>query len=234
MKALVLNGSPNTDYGITAKILTPFLKGLKQVGCEVNIFNTAHLNITPCSGKLICWKKKTEQCIHHDDVGEILQNIKNSEIIVIASPVHSDGVTGTLKNLFDRMIPLKQAKFTEKNGRCRHINFYNSQKSKVVFISTCGFYEMENFYPIVNHIKAICDNYEFEFSGSLLRPHSLLLKRVENRRTKDILLASFLAGKNFLKKGYISHDFQIRVSQEITSKEIYLDIINRYFENIPY
>lgn len=230
MKVLLINGSPNKSYGITSFICKPFVDGLQNAGADIETLYTASMKINPCAGKLICWKRRDNTCFQKDNMGSIIDKIKLTDLIIIASPVHSDGVTGTLKNFFDRLLPLKQAVFTEKNGRCRHVNHLNQKMPKLLLVSSCGFYEVDNFMPMLNHIRAICANYGFEYCGSLLRPHSLLFKLLNNERTDDIKKALYESGLNFIKKGFISHESYMRILQEITSKEEYFYIINEYFE----
>lgn len=42
---------------------------------------------------------------------------------------------------------------------------------KMVLVSNCGFWEMDNFDPLLVHLKALCRNAEAEFVGALLRLH---------------------------------------------------------------
>lgn len=232
MKTLVINGSPNKSNGITSYFSAPFIEGLKKGGATVETLYTSELKIAPCYGKLICWKREDRSCFHKDDMRYVIKKIEGADLLIFATPVHSDGVTGTLKNLFDRLLPLKEAIFTEKNGRSRHVSKLNNSMPNLLLISTCGFYEIENFIPLLNHIRALCDNYDFKYSGSLLRPHSLLFKILDNQKTEDIRDALFLEGLNFIKFNFISHENHMRILQNITSKEEYFYLVNDYFENI--
>lgn len=232
MKTLIINGSPNKSKGITSYFSAPFVKGLIEAGAIVETLYTSEIKIAPCSGKLICWKREDHSCYHRDYMKYVINKIEEADLLIFATPIHSDGVTGTLKNLFDRLLPLKEAIFTEKNGRDRHVGRITSKMPYLLLISTCGFYEIENFIPILNHIRALCDNYNFKYSGSLLRPHSLLYRILDNQKTEDIRDALFSEGLNFIKFNFISHENHMRILQNITSKEEYFYLVNDYFENI--
>lgn len=40
-----------------------------------------------------------------------------------------------------------------------------------MLVSNCGFWEMDNFDPIIVHMKAFCRNASLDFAGALVRPH---------------------------------------------------------------
>jgi multimeric flavodoxin WrbA len=51
MKVIAINGSPKMDEGNTARILNPFLDGMKEAGAEIELFYTSKLKIKPCQAK---------------------------------------------------------------------------------------------------------------------------------------------------------------------------------------
>lgn len=229
MKILLINGSPNQSYGITSLFAQPFVNGLIDGGSQVETIYTSRLKINSCCGKLFCWKRENNTCFHKDDMDLILNKIKYSDLIIIATPVHSDGVTGPIKNLMDRLLPLKEPYFTDKNGRSRHISKL-IEKKQLLLISTCGLFEIENFTPMLNHIRALCDNFDFQYAGSLLRPHSLLYKLSNNSEVLEIDKSLYQEGLNFMKYKFISHHNHMKILQNIATKEEYYLILNEYFE----
>ena len=68
MKVLAINGSPNMDQGNTARIINPFLEGMKEAGAEVEVFYTSKLKIRPCLGDFNCWFNTPGKCLHNDDM----------------------------------------------------------------------------------------------------------------------------------------------------------------------
>jgi multimeric flavodoxin WrbA len=90
----------------------------------------------------------------------LLPKFNEAEIIVWASPVYYAGITGPLKNLMDRQLPL-------------HVmGEPGSKKQKAVLVSTCGAWELSMFDPLLAQMKAIYDRPEggSEFAGAVLRP----------------------------------------------------------------
>jgi multimeric flavodoxin WrbA len=106
MKVLAINGSPHMDEGNTAMILSPFLEGMKEAGAIVELFYVRKLKIGPCNGDMSCWFKNPGKCGQDDDMQMLLPKFKDADVIVWASPVYYAGITGPLKNLMDRQLPL--------------------------------------------------------------------------------------------------------------------------------
>jgi len=76
MDVLAINGSPHMNEGNTAKILNPFLEGLKEAGANVELIYSWKLNIEPCSGDMSCWFVNPGTCAKDDDMKTILPKIK--------------------------------------------------------------------------------------------------------------------------------------------------------------
>jgi FMN-dependent NADH-azoreductase len=176
LKVLAINAIPHKDNGNTALILSPFLEGLKEAGAEVEVIYTEDLTISPCRGDLICFCRESGRCIQSDDMDWVLPKIKDADVIVFASPLYFDGVTGPLKTLIDRLCPFARMAMEIRDGHCRHVPRYLKNR-KIVLVSNCGFFERDNFDPLVAHMKAISRNLNAEFAGALIRPHGPLMKK---------------------------------------------------------
>ncbi len=234
MQVLAINGSPLKDRGNTNIILTEFLTGLEEAGAEVEQIFISDLNINPCLGKLICWSKTPGICCQNDDMKGLLDRMKQAEVWVFASPIYWDSVVGPMKNLFDRLLPLITPDIILIDGHCRHALRDGVKNGKIVLVSSCGFWEMDNFEPLLKHIMALSKNIHREFAGALLRPHGALLKyMIRNfESVKDILTAARQAGHELVIDGEISQVNMIKVSLELMSREEYIDLVNENFKQI--
>ncbi len=233
MKVTVLNGSPLLDKGNTSVILSPFLDGLKECEAEIETFYTAKLNIHHCTGCFTCWIKTPGRCVFRDDMDMVLESIKKADLLVLAAPVYVDGFPGTLKNVLDRSIPLALPFFEVMDGHCRHpLRDEVKGNGKMVLVSNCGYWEMDNFDPMVEHTKAICKNIHREFVGKLLRPHGPALRAMLEKGfpVQDVIEAAREAGKAVCRLGYIPKELEERVSRPLLPKDKYVEITNRYFE----
>ncbi len=234
MKVVAFNGSPRTDDGNTALILNPFLEGMREVGAEVELFYTRKLKINPCTGEFHCWLRTLGKCYQKDDMEMVLANVRDADILVFATPVYVDGMTGPLKNLLDRLIPLAEPFFELRDGHCRHPIRDGVKRGKVVLVSNCGFWEMDNFDPLLVHMKAMCKNLNLEFVGALLRPHGPLLKEMMERGMDvgDITEAAREAGIQLIREGRISEETLKTISRPLMPKEAYVKATNKFFRKI--
>jgi len=230
MKVLAFNCSPRMDKGNTAMILTPFLEGMREAGAEVELLYTKKLKINPCQGNFICWSKTPGKCFQKDDMQMLYSKLRESDIWVFATPVYVDGVAGPMKNLMDRLIPLIQPFFEMRDDHCRHPLREGTKHGKVVLISNCGFWEMDNFNPLLVHMKAACKNMNREFAGALLRPHGPALRGMMERKAPvdDIFEAAKEAGRQLVRDGEMSVKTLDIVSRKLMSLDVYVQKINQY------
>ena len=234
MKVIAINGSPRMDKGNTALILHPFLEGMKEEGAHVEIFYTKKLTINPCQGEFICWLKTPGKCFQNDDMQTLLPQMAQADVWVLASPVYVDGITGPLKNLLDRIIPLGEPFFELRDGHCRHPGRKGVKEGKLVLVSNCGFWEMDNFHPLLVHMKAICKNVGRRFAGALLRPHGPVLKAMleQGYPVEDILNAAREAGRQLIQKEEMDPQTLASISRELIPRDIYIEMANTTFSRI--
>ena len=196
MKVLAFNSSPMMDKGNTALILNPFLEGMREAGAEVELFYTKKLKINPCQGEYNCWLKTPGKCWQKDDMAMLMPKLGEADVLVLATPLYVDGMTGPMKNLIDRTIPGAQPFFELRDGHYRHPGRGGTRQGRVVLVSNCGFWEMDNFDALLVHVKAFCKNAAMEFAGALLRPHGPALRPMMEMGApvNDVLEAAKEAG----------------------------------------
>ncbi len=232
MKVLVVNGSPSGERGKTWWVAKRFVDGMKDAKAEVTIVHLQGKKIHHCTGELACWLKTPGKCIHKDDMDFILPFFYEVEAVVLASPVYVDGMTGLLKNFVDRLVPTVEPFFEIRNGHIRH-PARNTKISRVALVSVCGFPEMDNFDPIVHHVRAICRNMNAKFAGAVLRPAAPALdaaKIFHPFKTWDVSGAIKKAGIEFVQDGEISDETAATAAMEIFSAEDYKREANKSFE----
>ena len=232
MKVVAINSSPNMDKGNTALILGPFLEGMGEAGADVELFYTRKMKINPCQGEFNCWLKTPGKCFQKDDMQMLLPKLTEADVLVLATPLYVDGVTGPMKNLLDRIIPLAQPFFELSDGHCRHPGRDGSRGSQLVLVSNCGFWEMDNFNPMLVHMEAVSKNMGREFAGALLRPHGpALMGMMEmGAPVDDILDAAKEAGRQLVEDGRMSFETLKGVSRELLPLQMYLEIVNKRFQ----
>ena len=233
MKVLAINASPKKDKGNTTLILNPFLDGMKEAGADVQLRYTSDLNINPCLGDFNCWTRIGGRCGQDDDMTWLDPEIREADILVLASPVYCDGVTGPMKILMDRTVPQVQPFFEIRDDHTRHPLQENVKKSKIVLVSNCGLWERDNFDPLLAHIKAFCKNANADFAGALLRPHGEALGYMLKMKmpVQDIIDACKDAGRQLIENGIISQDTLSIIGRELLPRDMYVQMVNQYFRD---
>ena len=230
MKVLAINSSPKTNKGNTALILTPFLDGMTQAGAAVELFYTKKLDINPCQGEANCWFKHPGRCFQEDDMSGLLPKIREANTLIFASPVYCDGINGPMKNLIDRIaLPLMGTSYVLRDGHLRLSLPEGYKPKRVVLVSSCGFWELDNFDPLIVYMKALCRNMASEFAGALLRPHSTLLMGMVaiGAPIDDVFQSASEAGRQLVETGRMSRDTLQAVSRELLPREDYMEQVNQ-------
>ncbi|MBP7053361.1 MAG: flavodoxin family protein [Phycisphaerae bacterium] len=229
MKVVVINGSPRGDKGNTALILNPFLEGMKAAGAEVTVFEIKDMNVRPCQGEYACWFRTPGQCFQDDDMQKLLPELLTADVLVLATPLYVDGMTGPLKMVVDRMIPLGEPKIEYRDDHCRHPGRATIQDRKLALVSNCGFWELDNFDALVSHVQAIAKNLDATFAGALLRPHGPALRAMLDQGipVTDVLDAARDAGRQLVENGSISTETLGTVSRPLLARDQYVAIANQ-------
>lgn len=101
MRILVLNGSPRPK-GNTKQMVTAFAEGATLVGNQVTIIDVCSKDIKGCIACEYCHTKGRGSCILKDDMEEIYMLLRETDMLVIASPIYYHGISGQLKCVIDR------------------------------------------------------------------------------------------------------------------------------------
>jgi multimeric flavodoxin WrbA len=230
MNILVVNGSPRGREGVTYLIQEAFVRGASERGARVEEVFLRDFKIKPCLGCHNCWTKTPGQCAIKDDQAGLLEKVHNTDLLVMATPVYVDGMSGQTKVFVDRLVPLALPEFVLIDGHCRHPVRHEGPWN-FLLISTCGFHELDNFDALVMHCKRICKNMHAEYLGHLLRPHGPLLQRREllPAEIDRVLAAAVQAGSEVEDTGKLSDATMDAVSAEIIPKETYVAAVNSFW-----
>ena len=231
LKVIAFNSSPRMEGGATSVVLKPLLEGMKDAGADVELVYLQRLDIRPCLGCFACWLKTPGICVQDDQMAGLLQRIAGSDIVVYATPLYVDGMNAQMKTLLDRSIPLLQPFFVVHDDHCRHDRREGYKGGKVVLVSVSGFTELDNFDPLVTHVRAACRNMRREFAGALLRPYANSLSELAQGGidVEDVYVAAREAGGQLVRDGVMSADVQARVSRELVPRDKYVRAANLRF-----
>lgn len=101
MQILVLNGSPRPN-GNTKGMVEAFREGAVSAGHRVDVVDVCRLKINGCLACEYCHTKGHGTCVQKDDMQQIYSLLKETEMLVLASPIYYHGITGQLKCALDR------------------------------------------------------------------------------------------------------------------------------------
>ncbi len=108
-KIIGINGSPRVGFN-TEVLVKKILEGAEKAGATTKLFNVDRMDIKPCRGCMAC--RKDGICSIKDDMTEVLAEIKNSNAMVLGSPVYMLQMTAQAKTFVDRLFPLIRGDFT--------------------------------------------------------------------------------------------------------------------------
>ena len=100
LKVLLLNGSPRTN-GNTAAALAEIEKVFTQEGVEVETIQVGSWPIRGCTACRYCHKEG--KCVFDDGVNELAAKLRESDGLVLASPVYYASANSTLTAAMDRL-----------------------------------------------------------------------------------------------------------------------------------
>lgn len=101
-KVLILSGSPRKG-GNSDLLCDEFMRGAREAGHSVEKLRVAEKKIAPCSACYYC-RQSGGECVHRDDMGEVLQKMIDADVIVLASPVYFYSIDAQLKAVIDRTV----------------------------------------------------------------------------------------------------------------------------------
>ena len=235
MKITVFNGSPRAENGNTQVMVAEFLDGAGDAGAEVENIFLVKKEIKHCLGCLKCWTATPGQCVIKDDMTELLPKFISSDIVVFATPLYVDNVTGIMKNFMDRLVPLADPHFDkDKGGECRHL-IRGEKTPGIVVISNCGFPEQSHFQVLRLLFKRVARNMGtnlvaeiYRGGGAILKDPPLILKPLVYKYKR--LLRK--AGREVVENMKLSDETIAALNVPIISDKMYIKGANQSFDKL--
>lgn len=99
MRAIGIAAGPRKGQ-LTDRLTDSVLKGLADRGAGTEKVSLSDFVIKPCAGCLAC--QKLGRCVINDDFNNLADKVRQSDVIVFASPTYFSNVTSSAKAFFDR------------------------------------------------------------------------------------------------------------------------------------
>ena len=101
IRTVILNGSPRPD-GLISRMME---HAAKTIGGEVSLFSPSRMHIQPCTGCMACRREGVCR-LPEDDAQRVADLLRQADLIVVGTPVYWANMSGPLKVLFDRLVPV--------------------------------------------------------------------------------------------------------------------------------
>lgn len=232
---IVLDGGPRGEkYSKTTMVAKAFCNGASASGAKVNYIFLKDKKIDHCRGCFHCWTKTPGKCIINDDMNKINYSIRESDLVVFATPLYRYGYSSLLKACIDRTLPLLKPYIIKHENILLHpVRYEDSKKEQgVIVFSASGFPELKIFNGLSKSLQILVEHSPvFKLLAEFYIPagESLSLPFFKDRKAK-ILEASEKAGNYVVKKGKVSFDYMKAVSEFFYSKETFMERGNSFWE----
>ncbi|MFC1515745.1 flavodoxin family protein [Thermodesulfobacteriota bacterium] len=187
MKIVCLLGSPRYR-GNSTTIAKRFCESAEKNNADIDYFHLNKLKFKGCQACMTC-KKKLERCVIKDDLADVLEAVREADVLVMATPVYYGEVSSQLKAFIDRTFSYLVPDYTTNPNPSRL-----PPDKKLVFIQTQG-------NPDENQFNDIFPRYDFFFKwygfmeSYLIRACGVMDKSDAESREDVMKLADDTAGK---------------------------------------
>ncbi len=117
-KIVILNGSPRRK-GNTSALVKAFTEGAESAGNTVTEFFLDEMNIHGCKGCFGGHSSRECPCVQKDDMDRIYPAVKESDVVVLATPLYYWNMSGQIRTAIDRLFALEEGdgNLLRGNGR---------------------------------------------------------------------------------------------------------------------
>ena len=176
---VVFNGSPRMD-GNTSTLLNKIAQGARDNGAEVHFYTLFKMKFMACQSCFACRAK--EDCAIQDELNQALQRVKTADAIVVGSPIYMMQMTGPVKNLYDRFLPLMDAQARPRFGTKKMVTVYSQ-----------GMEDPHLFDSYFEYTAAIFPSLGFDLVENIVCTGGNDPESAE--RNRDLLIRAYEAGR---------------------------------------
>ena len=100
MRLIAVLGSPHEEGGSNT-VAHEVIKGAKQVGYEVIVYDANTMNIRGCQGCMYC-RQNNADCNLEDDLKQYWQQLHDADALLVAAPVYASQICGPMITYMNR------------------------------------------------------------------------------------------------------------------------------------
>ena len=151
MNILVIESSPHKN-GSSNLLAENFIRGAKEAGHTITVFDAAQADLHHCLGCEACGM--SGPCCHNDDMTELKEKILSSDMVLFVTPLYYFGMSAQLKTVIDR--------FYSFNGKL------SSKGLKTALIVAAWDNRDWTMQDISSHYQTLCRYLNFKDQGMVL------------------------------------------------------------------
>lgn len=220
---------------ISALMVNAFLEGAQKAGAVTEQLFLVKKKINRCRACLQCWVKTPGKCSQKDDMGPMLDTFLESDIVIIASPVYVENVTGLTKDFLDRLIPLTDPRFEiGADGFSRHLKRHENTPG-IIAMSNSGFIEQDAFGVLRLMFPRVARSMNTEFIAGIYKGGGGILGLDEPAlRTivEEYLALLKQAGQEVVENRKLSGDLAEKLEQQVIPTDVYNQQVNMLWERL--
>jgi len=242
MKITVFNGSPMGEAGNTNFMVTAFLEGAKEAGAEVENIFLAGKVINHCRACRSCIMSGEGKCVIEDDMAELISKYVASDIIVLATPLYIDNISGMLKVFMDRTFCIGNPYYDKADdGECRYAmsKRFNGVPPKVIAVSNGGFPQRSAFQVISLWMKTYTKRFHMDLIAEIYKAQAavfaLLMYGAKQYEplVNDYKNLLHRAGQEIVTNMKLSPETQSLLEKEFMPVKSYVQLMNAMADMIP-
>lgn len=245
MKITVFNGSPKGEGGNTNIMVSAFLEGARLGGAETESIFLNEKIINHCKGCGSCIMSGQSICAIQDDMGDLVRKFVESDIVVLATPLYIDNISGILKVFIDRLFCIGNPRYDNEKDQKGEYRFGRSERfrngvpPKVVIISSGGYPHRTAFQAVALwadsftrhfHLDLIAEIYTtqatvFALSKAGIKEYQTLVGNFRSLLNK--------AGQEIVTDGKLSEETQGLLDTDFMPAEHYIQLNNKLADMMP-
>lgn len=177
--ATIVLGSPNTK-GNTARLVEAMLSVIDNKNISIKKIELSKLKkINHCMGCDSCKKNDMHKCIYDDGLNEVIAEVRNSDLLVIACPIYFFNLNSLTKAFIDRLFYSSEINNNESILRGKKVGILITYGLTNV-IESGAKNALQSFYDISNFVGVEIIGVVYGSLGDDQEQNEILLNRAKN------------------------------------------------------
>ena len=222
-----INGSYRGDRGYTNFLIELLFQGAREAGAKCSTVHLADCHIERCLACDRCQSKKNQRpCVHEqaDDVAAIFRRMKESDIIIYATPIYVFAMSGLLKTFLERFYAkgVVSDLTVSQKGLIFHKIAATICSKPFVSLVCCDNLERETPQNVIDYFETFSKFTDASQVGLLVRNGGRLSgggkdpkREAKVPRIFDVYEAYRQAGRELARNGEIDRKTEKRANREI-------------------